>query len=155
MLRTFAFLSVFLCIDCAAAQDRRTCFNPPSPPAAIVEACTAIIELNRTGTAQEYQARGIAWYRLGEFDRAMSDFTNSIDIDPKYIRAYYNRALAWEAKRDYEEALDDLQVFVSLDPTSSLEARKAILRITEARKRHPQKQHSKLGQNLHLRGMPH
>jgi tetratricopeptide (TPR) repeat protein len=139
MLRTFAFLSLFLCIDCAAAQDRRTCFNPPSPPAAIVEACTAIIELNPTGTAQEYQARGAAWYRLGQFDRAIADYTNSIDIDPKYIRAYYNRALAWEANGLYEEALDDLQLFVSLDPTSFPGARKAILRITEAQKRHSQK----------------
>ena len=63
---------------------------------------------------------------MGEFDRAIGDYTNSIDIDPKYIRAYYNRALAWEAKGLYEEALDDLQLFVSLDPTSFPDARKAI-----------------------------
>jgi tetratricopeptide (TPR) repeat protein len=140
MLRKFAFLSLFLCLDCAAAQDRQICFDPSSPPAAIAESCTALIEANPDHAgAQEYQARGVAWHRLGQFDRANADYTNSIDIDPKYIKAYYNRALAWEANGIYEEALDDLQLFVSLDPTSFPDARKAILRITEAQKRHSQK----------------
>jgi tetratricopeptide (TPR) repeat protein len=139
MLRRFAFLSLFLCLDCAAAQDRQICFNPPSPPAAIVEACTALIEADPTHTGPEYQARGTAWYRLGEFDRAIADYTNAIDISPSYIRAYYNRALAWEAKGDYDEALDDLQLFVSLDPTRLPDAHTAIARITEARRKSSQK----------------
>ncbi len=125
MLRTFIFLSLLLSLDCAAAQDKVICFNPASPPAAIVEACTALIEADPL-TAQGYQARGVAWYRLGEFDHAIADYTSSIDIDPKYIRAYYNRALAWEARGDNEEALDDLRLFVSLDSTSFPDAHTAI-----------------------------
>jgi Caspase domain/TPR repeat len=84
--------------------------------------------------AQVYQARGAAWYRLGDYDHAIADFTKSINIDPKYIRAFYSRGLAWEKKGKLDDALTDFKYFADLDP-SFPDVQKAIERVSGAKKK--------------------
>ena len=78
-----------------------------------------------------YQARGLAWYRLNNFDHAIADFSQSINIDAKYIRAFYNRGVAWERKGKLDEALADYKYFADLDPTFP-DVQKAIARVSAA-----------------------
>jgi tetratricopeptide (TPR) repeat protein len=37
-----------------------------------------------------YNGRGIAYYRKGEYDRAIADFTEALRIDPNYTQAKDN-----------------------------------------------------------------
>jgi len=41
-----------------------------------------------------YNNRGNAWYRRGDFDRAIKDFVQAIRLDPKDAQAYCDRGMA-------------------------------------------------------------
>lgn len=78
----------------------------------------------------------MAWYRLGEYNRAIDDFSQSIKIDPKYIKAFYNRGLAWEKAGNLDNALLDFRYFAQADPSHS-EVQKAIARVSAGNKKRP------------------
>lgn len=54
--------------------------------------------------------------RKGRLDEAISDFTKTIELDKKGIKAYYNRGLIYFAKGEYGLALKDLRQVVKIDP---------------------------------------
>jgi tetratricopeptide (TPR) repeat protein len=120
-------ITLMLCFNDAIAQDSRVVCFSDSSPGAVIPACDDLIDVDPRH-AQAHQARGIAWYRLGDYERAIADFNASLAIDPKYIRAYFNRALAWEAEGKFQNALKDLRVFQSLDP-SFPDTQEAIIRV--------------------------
>jgi tetratricopeptide (TPR) repeat protein len=95
---------------------------------------TEMLSLNPSGDARAYQARGSAWFSKREYDRAIADYDNAIRIRPQYIRSYYSRGLAWERKKQLDKALEDYTRFSELDP-SSLDAQKAVARVTAALKK--------------------
>ncbi len=47
-----------------------------------------------------YYNRGLEYQRKGQYDKAISDYTKAIEINPKYAVAYYNRGLAYK-KNDH------------------------------------------------------
>ena len=126
-------LAITSVCDDAFAQKNLNCFNPTMPPTDVIAACDQNIAFDPRD-AQVYQARGAAWYRLGDYDHAISDFTQSINIDPKYIRAFFNRGLAWEKKGKLDEALIDFKYFADLDP-SFPDTQSAIERVSGAKKK--------------------
>jgi tetratricopeptide (TPR) repeat protein len=130
MIRRFvAVVLPLLCIEHAIAQDSQTvCFSDSSPDA-VIPACDDLIEIDPRH-AQAHQARGNAWYKVGDYRRAIADYSAALAIDPKYIRNYYNRGIAWEAEGELHNALNDLRTFQNLDP-SFLEAQEAIARVTK------------------------
>src|SRR6476661_9678365 len=110
---TILILAITFICDAAFAQNSN-CFRPTMPPMDVIAACDAIID-TEPRAAQAHQARGIAWYRMGNCDEAIDDFNQSIAFDPNYIRAFFNRALAWEQKGKLDDALADLKYFIELD----------------------------------------
>ena len=113
----------------AIAQDSSVVCFSDSSPGAVIPACDDLIETDPRH-AQAHQARGAAWYKVGDYERAIADYSASLRIDPHYIRAYYNRGIAWEAEGKLQSALQDLRTFQTLDP-SFPETEQAIARITE------------------------
>ena len=71
MIRNFvAAVLLLYFIDPAVAQDSRiVCFSDSSP-GAVIPACDDLIETDPRH-AQAYQARGIAWYKVGDYERAL------------------------------------------------------------------------------------
>src|SRR3954454_2221850 len=64
-------------------QDRTACLNKETPQAALIAACTAIIEAARGGAsvlAPAYFNRGDAYRAKGEIDNAIADFDNAIKL---------------------------------------------------------------------------
>ena len=59
----------------------------------------------QNGTA--YVARGLIWADKGEYDKANSDYSKAIRIDPMHEVAYYNRGNAWLSKGDLDKAITD------------------------------------------------
>ena len=54
--------------------------------------------------------------RQGDLDRAIADYTQAIQLNPKYAPAYYNRGSAWGNKGDFDRAIADYSQAILLDP---------------------------------------
>jgi tetratricopeptide (TPR) repeat protein len=52
----------------------------------------------------------------GNYDRAISDYTEAIRLKPNYAKAYYNRGNAYREKGDYDRAISDYNEAIRLNP---------------------------------------
>ena len=68
-------------------------------------------------TAWSYNERGNQRLARGEFDAAISDYTEAIRLDSRNVWAYANRGLALLKKESYAEAIPDLDHAIGLDPS--------------------------------------
>ena len=60
--------------------------------------------------------RGNAYYKKGEYDRAISDYKRALEINPRYAEAYYNKALACEKAGLTKEAIEAYRGFIQYAP---------------------------------------
>ena len=51
--------------------------------------------------------RGVVYANQGNYDKAISDFTEAIRLDPQFAPAYYNRGTAYLHKGDHAKANAD------------------------------------------------
>ncbi len=102
-------------------RDFRLCDNATQSPAEAISACTRILNLKPAGRdfSLAWSNRGAAWFTQGNLDRAISDFTEAIQTNPKLIIAYKNRAAAWLSKNEFDRAINDYTTIIRLDPKSA------------------------------------
>jgi tetratricopeptide (TPR) repeat protein len=62
---------------------------------------------------------GEAYYKDGDFDSAIAEFTKAIRLDPAAAAAYNNRGFAYRRKRDYDRAIADFTDAVKLAPDNA------------------------------------
>jgi len=101
----------------AAADDRDKCRDEEGKAAII--ACSRVIESGKLRghvLAVQYVNRGVAYHTTGDLDRAIKDYTASIQNDPAYTLALYNRALAYTVVRETDRAIQDYGQVLKLDP---------------------------------------
>ncbi|MHC4150421.1 MAG: tetratricopeptide repeat protein, partial [Planctomycetota bacterium] len=60
--------------------------------------------------------RGMAYFAEGEYEAALSDFTESIRLNPQNAKALYHRGVTLQVLEDYEAAREDLSRAVRLNP---------------------------------------
>ncbi len=84
-------------------------------------------DLDLEALAVTYNNRGVAYNELGDFDRAIADYREALDLKPgdrttlRNLRiAYVRRAVAAANLGRYEEALADLDTAVELAPDHPL-----------------------------------
>ncbi len=70
----------------------------------------------KTATIRARYFRGLAFLGMGQFERAVTDFSASLDLRPMVADAYYQRALAEEKLGRAEDAQADLERAFHLDP---------------------------------------
>jgi Flp pilus assembly protein TadD len=58
--------------------------------------------------AVPYYDRGIAYYWLKHYEKAVEDYTEAIRLQPNYWQAYGNRANAYQQLGETEKARRDL-----------------------------------------------
>ena len=63
-----------------------------------------------------YGNRGNAWFKKGEWDKAIADYTEVIKLNPKLAKAYNNRGKAWFEKGDLDKAIADYNEAIKIDP---------------------------------------
>ncbi|NER80842.1 MAG: tetratricopeptide repeat protein [Leptolyngbya sp. SIO1D8] len=73
-------------------------------PAKAEADCTAAIKVNPARPQVRFY-RGLARYRLGQYEAAISDFNHHLHQHPEDARAYYNRGLATFADGDWATAI--------------------------------------------------
>jgi tetratricopeptide (TPR) repeat protein len=73
-------------------------------------------ELSQEHLSVAYNNRGNAWYKKGDYDRAVADYTKVIEIEPRQVFAYTCRGNAWYKKGDYDKAIADFTTFIEIEP---------------------------------------
>jgi tetratricopeptide (TPR) repeat protein len=54
-----------------------------------------------------FLSRGVAYFRMEQFDKAAEDFNIVIDMNSGNFRAHFYRGVTYMAKKDYEKAIKD------------------------------------------------
>ncbi|CAG5036891.1 unnamed protein product [Parnassius apollo] len=75
-----------------------------------------------------YCNRSAAKMKLEKYKRAIKDCSKAIELDDKYLKAYYRRAQSYEATDKLDECLADYKKILELDPTHK-EAQAAVVRL--------------------------
>ncbi len=75
--------------------------------------------------ALAYRNRGVAYYKQGDLDRAIADFTRAIELDPDNGTAFYARGTAYAEAGEKEKAIADLEqaLKLGLNPEREADAR--------------------------------
>ena len=63
--------------------------------------------------------RGLAFENLGQFEKAISDYSRAIEIDPKFIQAWYDRGTAYGKLKQWDKTIDDCSEAIRIDPKCS------------------------------------
>ena len=53
---------------------------------------------------------------MGEYEQALADYTQALELDPEYAMAYNNRGLTYGKIGKYEQALADFNRALELEP---------------------------------------
>jgi tetratricopeptide (TPR) repeat protein len=70
--------------------------------------------------ARTYYNRGVAYLYKAQYELAIADFTNVLEINPASAQAYNNRGAAYTEKAEYEQAMSDLNKALKLNPRYAL-----------------------------------
>jgi tetratricopeptide (TPR) repeat protein/GTPase SAR1 family protein len=63
-----------------------------------------------------YHNQGEVYAGLGEYDRAIANYTRAIELDPKEVSVYSDRGLAYARRKEYQQAIADYTRAIELDP---------------------------------------
>jgi len=69
--------------------------------------------------ANSYTQYGLAAAAKGDLNGATAAFNQALQIDPKYVPAYYNRAQVHAMQKDYDDAVSDYGRVIEIDPNNS------------------------------------
>jgi lipoprotein NlpI len=84
----------------------------------IIDGCTAVIQLGYTGQflVTAFNNRGIGYAQKGQYDRAIADYDQAIQLNPNYATAFTNRGRAYTNKGEYDLAISDYDQAIRLNP---------------------------------------
>ena len=67
-------------------------------------------------TAKIHYNQGATHLKQGDYDQAIRDFDEAINIDPGLALAFNNRGMAYVAKGNYDQAIRDFAKAIEIDP---------------------------------------
>jgi len=82
-----------------------------------VDLCSVAIQAEQgQRAALAYNFRAVAYHDRYDLDRALTDYDQSIRLNPRSANARNNRGIAWQAKGDLDRAIADHTEAIRLDP---------------------------------------
>ena len=119
LLVLFALLFVFLAPQTGALADEwDDCESKQADQ--IIRGCTAIINArneDNEGMSDAYFFRGTAYSEKKDYNSAISDFTQSIALNPNDANAYFARGWNYQKRGDLNGAIADYNQAIKLDPS--------------------------------------
>jgi tetratricopeptide (TPR) repeat protein len=111
----FAILAISLLFNAASLaqspMEWKRCLGLEGPIVdTVIDGCTAIIQSGqepREKLATAFDNRGVAYRRKGEYDRALQDYEQAIQLNPSNATAYNNRGIIYRIKGEYARAIAD------------------------------------------------
>jgi tetratricopeptide (TPR) repeat protein len=88
-----------------------------------ISGCTALIDSGRGnahGLSEALYNRGNAYATTGDFNRAIMDYDQAIQLNPTMANAYDNRGRAYSEQNQIERAISDYNEAIRLDPNSAV-----------------------------------
>src|SRR5262249_24087672 len=70
----------------------------------------------RPDHAHAYYCRGNARFKLGQYDKAVADYSKAIDLGPKFAYAWNGRGSAYHKLGQYDKAVADCSRAIDLNP---------------------------------------
>lgn len=67
-------------------------------------------------TIKDYFYLGLSYYKQGEYDRAIREYSRAIISSPDFAMAYYHRAAAFSHKSQYDKTVFDYNKAIEIDP---------------------------------------
>jgi tetratricopeptide (TPR) repeat protein len=115
-------LAVFLLsAACRASSGNIAKCAATNDPDLSISACTTLIQSRHeapTYLAIAFYNRGNAYYRKGQYDRAIDDYDQAIRLNSEYAKALANRG-AYNNKRSFDRAIEDFDRAINLDPSNA------------------------------------
>jgi len=105
----------------AVGQSRQESLNKcrSVDPDAKIAGCTALIQAGQDTTENLsviYNNRGTAYDDKGDYDRAIQDLNEAIQLNPHAEIAYYGRGYAYKKKGNFDRAIQDFNEAIHLNP---------------------------------------
>src|SRR5258706_10630159 len=122
-----AVTAVLLIAPPAFAQNNsypqwNACVGKDTKADARIAACTFAIQSGREKgptLSIALSSRGAAYAEKGGHDKAIADFNQAIEEDPKNGAAYHNRALSYIDTGNADRAIADYEQVIKLDPKNA------------------------------------
>lgn len=99
------------------------CNDPKMSDDSTITGCSALIKGggdHKHVLSVDYVNRGSAYFNKGEYDRAIADYTQGIQLDPKFAAAYSGRCAAQIKKNNLAQAIADCNQAIALDPNLAI-----------------------------------
>jgi len=77
---------------------------------------TCIIRVIQPDYMPAYMSRAIIYTRYRDYERAIEDYTQALELSPDLLPAFNNRGILYTALQEYEEAAADFDKVLELDP---------------------------------------
>jgi len=75
-----------------------------------------VIQTNSTDSAEAFYNRADVYRLKNNYDQAISDLTNAIELKSNYAKAYFGRGCIYDQKSKYDQAIADYTKAIELDP---------------------------------------
>lgn len=92
-------------------------------PDRVIAACSRLLArdaLDGVSRRDAFRSRGVAYYRRGDYDRALADLAESIRLAPAVAGLYGDQANVYYFKREYSRAVAGYDMALQLDPNDAL-----------------------------------
>ncbi|KRA79730.1 tetratricopeptide repeat protein [Altererythrobacter sp. Root672] len=115
---------VWLAFVTIGQADEERCYDRQTghTPQEELSACNELLGRRHNSSqdrADILSARGYAYHRLGEYQKALADYDQAIDLDPANSYAFYNRGLIYQRLGDRRRALADYSASLKLRPENA------------------------------------
>jgi serine/threonine protein kinase len=88
----------------------------PSMPTVLKETPAHSSPVVSQKTKEQWMKEGNACYARQQYDKAIANYTQALQLDPRYAVAYYNRGLTYDDLEQYDKAIADYDQTLQLDP---------------------------------------
>jgi len=81
-----------------------------------IDICTKAIDSKSQDNAMlssTYAIRGTGYLSLKEYNKAISDYTTAMALNPMLLEGYYRKAIAYEGLKDYQSAIKQYEMLLS------------------------------------------